>query len=84
MVTHETDLSEKTIADFGAQWTIFVDNEGYYGSIEYFLDTASPLLSLDDVRGATVADIGSGTGRFVLSTPLRSFGAKNWRFVSRT
>jgi hypothetical protein len=32
------DLSEKTIADFGAQWTIFVDNEGYYGSIE-FLDT---------------------------------------------
>jgi SAM-dependent methyltransferase len=69
------DLSEKTIADFGAQWTIFVDNEGYYGSIEYFLDTASPLLSLDDVRGATVADIGSGTGRFVLI--LLAAGAKH-------
>ena len=46
------DLSEQTIADFGAQWTTFVDNEGYYGSIAYFLDTVSPLLSLDDVKGS--------------------------------
>jgi len=60
------DLSEKTIGDFGAQWMTFVDNDGYYGSIELFLDVVSPLLSLDDVKGATVADIGSGTGRFVL------------------
>lgn len=59
------DLSEKTIADFGAQWTTFVDNEGYYASVNYFLDTVSPLLTLDDVKGAIVADIGSGTGRFV-------------------
>ena len=62
----KSDLSEKTIADFGEQWTVFVDNEGYYGSTDYFLDTVSPLLSLDDVKDATVADIGSGTGRFAL------------------
>jgi hypothetical protein len=50
--TMKHDLSEQTIADFGAQWTTFVDNEGYYGSIAYFLDTVSPLLSLDDVKGS--------------------------------
>ena len=69
------DLSEQTIADFGAQWTTFVDNEGYYGSIAYFLDTVAPLLSLDDVKGLRVADIGSGTGRFVLI--LLSAGARH-------
>jgi SAM-dependent methyltransferase len=68
-------LSEKTIADFGAQWTRFVDNEGYYGSIDYFLDTVSPLMSLNDVGGATVADIGSGNGRFALI--LLAAGAKH-------
>ena len=69
------DLSERTIADFGAQWTMFVDNKGYYGSVDYFLDTVAPLLSLEDVKDATVADIGSGTGRFVLI--LLSAGARH-------
>ncbi len=71
----KSDLSEKTIADFGEQWTVFVDNEGYYGSTDYFLDTVSPLLSLDDVKDATVADIGSGTGRFALI--MLSAGARH-------
>jgi SAM-dependent methyltransferase len=69
------ELADQTIADFGAQWTTFVDNEGYYGSTNYFLDTVSPLLSLDDVAGANAADIGSGTGRFVLI--LLAAGAKH-------
>jgi SAM-dependent methyltransferase len=69
------DLSEQTIADFGAQWTRFVDNDGYYGSLDYFVDTVSPLLSVDDVKNAMVADIGSGTGRFVLI--LLSAGANH-------
>ena len=30
-----------------------------------FTDICEPLLSVDDVRGRTVADIGSGTGRIV-------------------
>jgi SAM-dependent methyltransferase len=69
------DLSERTIADFGAQWTAFVDNDGYYGSTDLLVDTVGPLMSLDDVDSATVADIGSGTGRFVLI--LLAAGAKH-------
>jgi SAM-dependent methyltransferase len=56
---------ERTIRDFGAQWTRFVDNEGYYGSAELFGDLIAPLLSPDDFREQRVADLGSGTGRIV-------------------
>jgi SAM-dependent methyltransferase len=59
-------LAEKSIAGFGEQGTAFRDNEGYYGSTDLFVDAVSPLLTLEDVRGTRVADIGSGTGRFVL------------------
>lgn len=58
-------LRDRTIADFGDQWTRFRTNEGYYGSSELFADVCGPLLSADDVRGRRVADIGSGTGRIV-------------------
>jgi SAM-dependent methyltransferase len=58
-------VSEKTIADFGDQWTTYADNEGFYGSLEFFSDVIFPFLSLEDFQGATVADIGAGTGRFV-------------------
>lgn len=57
--------TERTIADFGAQWTRFTDNSGYYGSSELFGDIVEPLLGEADVRGARVADIGSGSGRIV-------------------
>jgi SAM-dependent methyltransferase len=58
-------LSERTIADFGEQWTSFRGNEGFYGSTELLLDAFGPLLEPADLRGARVADIGSGTGRIV-------------------
>jgi SAM-dependent methyltransferase len=74
-VVADRGLGERTIADFGAQWSVFVDNKGYYGSVELFLDVVSPLLTLDDIKNATVADIGSGTGRFALI--LLSAGAKH-------
>jgi 2-polyprenyl-3-methyl-5-hydroxy-6-metoxy-1,4-benzoquinol methylase len=57
--------SKQTIQDFGAQWTRFTDNSGYYGSSELFDDIVAPLMDASDVRGAKVADIGSGTGRIV-------------------
>jgi SAM-dependent methyltransferase len=57
--------SLQTIRDFGEQWTRFTDNSGYYGSSDLFEDIVAPLLTEADVRGATVADIGSGTGRIV-------------------
>jgi SAM-dependent methyltransferase len=59
------DVGQRTIADFGDQWTRYTDNSGYYGSLGLFADICEPLLSLDNVRGRIVADIGSGTGRIV-------------------
>jgi 2-polyprenyl-3-methyl-5-hydroxy-6-metoxy-1,4-benzoquinol methylase len=59
------DFDRVTVADFGEQWSIYSDNKGYYGSVEYFFDIVTPLLTPEQVRGATVADIGSGTGRIV-------------------
>lgn len=59
------DLTSRTIADFGEQWVSYQDNPGYYGSVKLLEDLFGPLLSLDDVRGQVVADIGSGTGRIV-------------------
>jgi SAM-dependent methyltransferase len=59
------DLKNQTIQDFGEQWTAFRDNPAYYGSADLLADIFGPLLSLDDVKGRRVADIGSGTGRIV-------------------
>jgi SAM-dependent methyltransferase len=58
-------LTERTIDDFGEQWTKYSDNVGYYASRDLLTDVFGPLLSLDDVRGRRVAEIGAGTGRFV-------------------
>jgi SAM-dependent methyltransferase len=57
--------AQRTIDDFGEQWTHFRSNEGYYGSLELFDDLIAPYLRRDDFNGASVADIGSGTGRIV-------------------
>jgi SAM-dependent methyltransferase len=54
-----------TIEQFGEQWARFTTghNDGFYGSAEHLRDTFGPLMP--DVRGAKVADIGSGPGRVV-------------------
>ena len=58
-------IDRRTIDDFGRQWTAFRDNSGFYGSTELFDDAFGALLARDAIRGARVADIGSGTGRIV-------------------
>lgn len=58
-------LQERTIADFGEQWTAYPDAEGYFASAELFDDTFEPILSVRDVVGQRVAEIGAGNGRFV-------------------
>jgi SAM-dependent methyltransferase len=58
-------LTSRTISDFGEQWVSYQQNPGYYGSMSLLQDLFGPLLSLDEVRGKVVADIGSGTGRIV-------------------
>jgi SAM-dependent methyltransferase len=58
-----TDL--KTISDFGEQWTTYRDNSGFYGSTDLFMDAFGTFVSLDEIRGKRVGDIGSGSGRIV-------------------
>ena len=59
------DRAAETIDDFGEQWTTYRDNEGYYGSLDLFSDMVGPNLSIHDLRGMRVAEVGSGTGRIV-------------------
>jgi SAM-dependent methyltransferase len=56
-------VAERTIADFGRQWTAYRDNGGYYGSLDMWRDIVGPLLSPEEVAGRRVLEIGSGTGR---------------------
>jgi SAM-dependent methyltransferase len=56
---------DKTIADFGDQWTRHQENTGRYASLEQFEDIVAPFLSRTDFEGKRCADIGSGTGRIV-------------------
>jgi SAM-dependent methyltransferase len=60
-----SDIDQRTIDDFDEQWTRYSDNEGWYGSLELFQDMTSPLFNTDALQGASVVDIGSGTGRIV-------------------
>jgi SAM-dependent methyltransferase len=57
--------AERTVSDFGEQWSHFTTNEGYYASLSLFRDLVEPLIDVDELRGCAVADIGSGTGRIV-------------------
>ena len=65
----------RTINDFGRQWSIYRDNEGFYGSMELFSDIISPFLNVDEIADCKVAEIGSGTGRIV--NMLTGAGAKH-------
>jgi SAM-dependent methyltransferase len=64
-VTPAKTVNNETIKDFGAQWTRYTSNAGYYGSTELLADILHPLVELDEIRGRRVAEIGSGTGRIV-------------------
>lgn len=60
-----SDTTDRTIKDFGRQWTRYTTNDGHYASAELFADICGPLLSPAELQGARVAEIGSGTGRIV-------------------
>lgn len=68
-------LQAQTIADFGEQWTSYPGAEGFFGSAELFNDFFFPLVSVEDVAGKRLADIGAGGGRFV--NVLASAGASH-------
>ncbi|KKC34960.1 hypothetical protein WH91_00080 [Devosia psychrophila] len=56
---------DKTIADFGEQWTRYVDNSGFYGSTDLLADYIEPLFPVQNLVGLKIGDIGSGSGRIV-------------------
>lgn len=60
-----TNSSERTISDFGEQFTHYHDNEGYFGSAAFLANMLGPLLAIEQIEGARVAEIGSGAGRIV-------------------
>jgi SAM-dependent methyltransferase len=60
-----TELTNRTIEDFGDQWAHYTENDGYYGSTELFADIFGPLLAPSALKGKSVAEIGSGSGRIV-------------------
>ena len=60
-----SDRTQRTIDDFGDQWTRYTTNDGYYASLDLFRDICGPVLDPAALKGAAVADIGSGTGRIV-------------------
>ncbi|MGH9388462.1 MAG: class I SAM-dependent methyltransferase [Vicinamibacteria bacterium] len=71
----EPGLRERVIDDFGEQWVRYPEGGGYFDSDAFFRDVIEPLLSAEDFRGASVAEIGSGQGRIVAS--LARFGASH-------
>ena len=72
MNRHETE-SERTIRDFGEQWTTYEDNAGYYGSSDFLADILGPLASDLSLEGARIADIGAGTGFGMLKEGLQAY-----------
>ncbi len=58
-------VSNKTIADFGKQWTNYTENTGYYASVNVLDDLFGPLMDKESISGKKIADVGAGTGRFV-------------------
>lgn len=59
------NIKEKTVQDFGEQWTAYPENEGVYAGLDTLRDLCGPLFDIEKFKGATVADIGSGNGRIV-------------------
>lgn len=60
-----SELGNRTIGDFGEQWSKYTDNSGFYGSDQLFGDIVSPLIEPQELAGKTVAEIGSGSGRII-------------------
>src|SRR5204862_7804293 len=59
------EVGASAVDDFREQWTNYSYTSGFFGSADLFNDFLSPLLADRDLQGCRVAEIGSGTGRFV-------------------
>jgi SAM-dependent methyltransferase len=68
------EIERRMIADFGEQWRRHPDNTGYYAGDDMLTDLCGPLLDPAELRGLSVADVGSGSGRTAMMLARR--GAK--------
>jgi SAM-dependent methyltransferase len=59
------ERAARTLRDFGEQWALDGENDGFYGSLDLLRDALGPLLELSEFRGARIAGVGSGAGRIV-------------------
>jgi SAM-dependent methyltransferase len=67
---------DKTISDFGVQWTEFKDASGWWGSVDGQLrDQIEPLIAVEEIKSLRCCDIGAGMGRIVAN--LVSAGAEH-------
>lgn len=64
-----------TIEDFGVQWHCYTRNTGYYGSTDSLIALFGNLLSVEDIRGKQIADVGAGSGRY--TRMFHALGAKS-------
>src|SRR5262245_47034433 len=71
----QAPMNQRTIEEFGEQWSRFDDLGGAFGSVEVLRDLCGPLLSLGEIGGRQVVEIGSGNGRIV--NMLLDAGAKH-------
>ena len=58
-------MSQTSVPDFSEQWADYTVQEGYYASDEMLQDYFGPLLTLEDLKGKSVCEVGCGNGRFV-------------------
>ncbi len=58
-------IDQRTIADFGEQFSHYQCDAGYYGSSQCLLDILGPFNDEIKIAGKSTADVGSGTGRIV-------------------
>jgi SAM-dependent methyltransferase len=56
---------ESSVKDFSEQWTKFERQSGHYASEDMLADYLRPLVSLADLRGLDVCEVGCGNGRFL-------------------
>ena len=58
-------MALRTIDEFGEQWSRFEDLGGGFAAPALLQDLCGPLLSLSEIAGLRVVEIGSGNGRIV-------------------
>ena len=55
---------KSTIEEFGNQFTVYNNIDGYWGSVDMLRDTVYPF-DLNDIKDKKICEVGSGSGRII-------------------